>query len=285
MNHTIWKGIYSAVEAGNTYAVTTQVKYLGEQIVERWMLESHENLDRDLCILLQRSQRAKRELVDEEHEVTYQLGVAEGYTRAIERLYRAENQRKSIVETLAKSSGKARLMLECLYQKQGDGMCHGDLAEAIGSSPSALTNLMKRAILSGAVEASRSGKNTYYVLTQAGERYCRQSSQTQPQREEGKELLRRLEKMLQCIEERLPRTEKPRGESENGFPQNIALGDRIACVDNMIPGEPYLCTGITRLDNTNYLNIQLVNGADNRLGEKDGQPQMSNFYQMEYARG
>jgi len=52
------------------------------------------------------------------------------------------------------------------------GMRHGELAEAADLSGSALTNMMKRILSSGAADCTRIGKNAWYMLTKAGRRYC-----------------------------------------------------------------------------------------------------------------
>lgn len=110
--------------------------------------------------------------------IPYQLGKLDGYTELFERLYRSESRVSAITEAVASTitddsalqTSKVCQILLSLYHRAGQ--CHGELAGAVGSSSNSLTNMMKKVLLSGAVESVRSGRNTRYYLTEAGKKYC-----------------------------------------------------------------------------------------------------------------
>lgn len=282
-----WKDIYSAVAENSAYAVIECAERIEDRIMNKWQSEPHANFERELRLCIQKNQRMKRDLVEEYQEIPYQLGRLAGYIRAFEQLYRAEGEQQNIVETLAQSSGKTRQILNCLYQEREHGMRHSILAEAIGSPPSSLSNLMKRILLSGAVEASRSGKNTYYRLTSAGERYCTQTQEKQPEpnlREIIEEAL--AEPNLRgIIEEALARvlvTEfAPRRIEEQAQPptQKLNAGDIFVAPQNTVPGEMYQVKSIAAIGSIKCIEAEIAGfGKNNSSAPPEEQP-VATFYQ------
>lgn len=140
-----------------------------------WLEQTHEAFENFLRIFKQKYARAKRALgaLSSRENCIFYLGVLYAMQRIFETLYLAERQEEYLVSTFAKQSPRSEKILFCLYRNNGgSGMRHGELAEALSLSDSALTNAMKRVLQSGAAESSRYGKNTFYTLSKAGQRYC-----------------------------------------------------------------------------------------------------------------
>lgn len=140
-----------------------------------WLEQTHEAFENFLRIFKQKYARAKRALgvLSSRESCIFYLGVLYAIQQIFETLYLAECQEEYLVSTFAKQSPRSEKILLCLYRNNGgSGMRHGELAEALSLSDSALTNAMKRVLQSGAAEASRYGKNTFYTLSKAGRRYC-----------------------------------------------------------------------------------------------------------------
>jgi len=144
-------------------------------LLKEWFNESHQSFHTTLQRSLQKSHRAKRQLVVERDEIPYQMGVWEGWLQAFHVLYDEECRENDILEsTVAKSPNTARI-LRFLYQHD-QPICHGELADALGMHYNTLTNAMKRVIGCGAVSASRTGRNTRYTLTLAAKQYCQKET-------------------------------------------------------------------------------------------------------------
>lgn len=131
--------------------------------------EFHYTLQR----LLQKSRRVKQQLVAPEGEIPYQLGVWNGWIQVFHTLYDERNQENDMIRSAVAKSPNTEKIIRFLYQYERP-ICHGELADALEVHYSALTNAMKRVIGCGAVSASRTGRNTRYVLTPAAKRYCRE---------------------------------------------------------------------------------------------------------------
>ena len=103
----------------------------------------------------------------------------------------------------SQSAATDRILMQLYEANGGQGMRHGELADALGYSYSNLTNVMKRILSSGAVEAARTGKNTYYMLTPAGQRYCAQKQKTRytPSQDEIKKAVSKAIDFLYSPEE------------------------------------------------------------------------------------
>lgn len=158
---------YSALE---DYAHLCQVEAL-----ERWVCLDHSDMERFLRLSEQKISRAKRPIEQANGlcQSAFFLGVAAGMVTILRELYREEKKDQQITAMCAAQTDKTDQILLCIAsQNGGQGMRHGELADAVGIPYSSLTNIMKRVLQSKAVTATRSGKNTYYTLTRAGRRYC-----------------------------------------------------------------------------------------------------------------
>ncbi len=135
----------------------------------------HEEFHKLLLLSEQKAARAERTLGErsEREKCIYLLGCVYGTMQVFRALLEREIKEAAIIAVNAAQSEKTDDILYVLYtENNGQGMRHGELAKALDMSESSLTNIMKRVLQSGAVESSRAGKNTFYILSKAGRDYC-----------------------------------------------------------------------------------------------------------------
>ncbi len=213
-----------------------------------WLEETHEKFESFLRIFRQKYDRAKRVLGvwSPRETCIFYLGALFAAQRIFEELYRAEGEREKLISTFAVQSPRSEEILLCLYRRNGGtGMRHGELAAALGLSESALTNAMKRVLQSGAAEAARSGKNTFYTLSKAGQRYC-------AERAEKSAALTRT----QWIEWTLRRLAE--SEPDTGRVPVLRGGDRAqVLVDGIRAGE-FRAREILEIEHRKYINLEKI---------------------------
>lgn len=150
-------------------------------LLDAWANAEHEEFEKALRILEQKTAQIRHclNMNDVIVQSSILVGMLQGFTELFGELLRKERQDQRIIAMCASQSAATDRILMQLYEaNDGQGMRHGELADALGYSYSNLTNAMKRILNSGAVEAARTGKNTYYMLTPAGQRYCVQKQKT-----------------------------------------------------------------------------------------------------------
>lgn len=152
------------------FSAMDHVEEQKEALWTTWMANGRQDFESAIRMAIQDVESLKNRYPELNVSVQYVMGKLDGYTELFERLYREEQRVYAITEELTSQTPKARQILLYLYEH--DGTRHGDLAAVVGSSYSSLTNIMKKVLLSGAVEAVRSGRNTCYHLTEAGRQYC-----------------------------------------------------------------------------------------------------------------
>lgn len=174
-------------------------------LLKDWTGDSLEDFRATLQASLQTAHRLKRQLVDVEDEIPYQLGIWEGCVQAFRAIYEEERKEADIVEQATAKSPNTAKIIRFLYQRNSP-ICHGDLADELGMTYSALTNAMKRVISCGAVSASKTGRNTRYTLTRAGQQYCRKEMTWEKVIPKNKEtrLIEELIRLLQSKKEETP---------------------------------------------------------------------------------
>lgn len=141
------------------------------EILQSWLAPSQEVFHTKLRLNMQKSARARRSLIRPEDEIPYHLGVWDGWLQAFHSLDDAQSRENDIISMAVEKSPKTEEIIRFLYQND-HALRHGELADALGMSYSALSNAMKRVIASGAVSVSRTGRNTRYTLTPASRRCC-----------------------------------------------------------------------------------------------------------------
>lgn len=220
-------------------------------LLNLWLEETHEKFESFLRIFRQKYDRAKRVLGvwSPRETCIFYLGALFAAQRIFEELYRAEGEREKLISTFAVQSPRSEEILLCLYRRNGGtGMRHGELAAALGLSESALTNAMKRVLQSGAAEAARNGKNTFYTLSKAGQRYC-------AERTEKSSALTRT----QWIEWTLRRLAETGSEAEH-VPV-LRGGDRAqVLVDGIRAGE-FRAREILEMEHWKYINLEKISDS------------------------
>lgn len=254
MNRILQTDLQDAVAKENISLVQQYIMSYQRDILERWTDSTHEDFEKFLRLSDQESARAKRALGtgDTKAELSYYLGTLNGYIEIFWELFREEEQDSRVIALSAAQSAKTDQILLCLYTKNGgQGMRHGELADSIGVSYSALTNTMKRILHSGAVEAARSGKNTYYTLTKAGRRYC-----AKKQKEARSDQNKLANQILQDIMNRL---------AANGKEESLALypGDKFRMMDQHgITDKEYLLETIITFSNMKFATCEETSDED-----------------------
>lgn len=254
MNRILQTDLQDAVAKENISLVQQYIMSYQRDILERWTDSTHEDFEKFLRLSDQESARAKRALGtgDTKAELSYYLGTLNGYIEIFWELFREEEQDSRVIALSAAQSAKTDQILLCLYTKNGgQGMRHGELADSIGVSYSALTNTMKRILHSGAVEAARSGKNTYYTLTKAGRRYC-----AKKQKEARSDQNKLANQILQDIMNRL---------AANGKEESLGLypGDKFRMVDQHgITDKEYLLERIITFSNMKFATCEETSDED-----------------------
>ena len=149
------------------FSLLDHVEEQKETLWTTWKANGRQDFESAIRIVIQDVESYKNRYPELNVSASYLLGKLDGYTELFEQLYREEQRVYKVAEALPP---KAHQIL--LYLNEHDGTRHGELAAAIGSSYSSLTNIMKKVLFSGAVEAVRSGRNTCYHLTETGRHYC-----------------------------------------------------------------------------------------------------------------
>lgn len=166
MNNAKQTDLAELLSAQNPIPLQRNVAHYVNTLRKTWLSPDHDALNPLLQSYAQQLQRAQRALPDKGEEIcAYSLGMLAGAVDLISTLYRAEQQDADISRLRNKGS------LEILQALSSRSMYHGELADALGKSYSALSNIMKTVLRSGAVQAARSGRHTYYSLTPAGHRF------------------------------------------------------------------------------------------------------------------
>ena len=156
-------------------------------LLNEWYDKSHQAFHTTLQRALQKSHRIKQQFFTAKDEIPYQMGVWEGFLQAFRTLYEEENTESDILEMAVAKSPNTAKIIHFLYQ-YGRPICHGELADALAMTHSALSNAMKRVIGCGAVSASRTGRNTRYTLTTAAKQYCKKETKWNKVLPKSKEL-------------------------------------------------------------------------------------------------
>lgn len=139
-----------------------------------WLDESLESFLDVLQQSLQTSHRIKRQLVTPNDEISYQLGVWEGFLQVFRTSDEEERKERDILEMSVFRSQNSERILQSLYHHDLP-ICHEELADELSMTYSELTYAMQPVIGRGAVSASKTGRNTKYVLTTAAKRYCKKA--------------------------------------------------------------------------------------------------------------
>ena len=157
---------------GNSLSIQTMAQSVREECINYWRLKSYDALETEVRIMTQKVARLKPYKL-EENLAAYVVGMVDATAEIFKELLRDSGQCAEIQDTL---TPRCEQVLRCLYDNVSfwGGVRHGELADRLDMSDSALSNLMKKILKSGAAEARKTGKNTYYSITNAGKQYCKE---------------------------------------------------------------------------------------------------------------
>lgn len=248
------------------FSTMNHVENQKENLWISWTTDLREDFEPKLRLVIQEVESLKNHYPELNCSVEYHLGKMDGYSELFEQLFRTEEQKRAITKSLTQQSPKARQILQCLYQNSG--MRHGELAAAVGSSCSGLTNIMKKILLSGAVESVRSGKNTYYHLTDVGQQYCQHLASVEDKYLSKlvpiiqKSMEESLIKFLSSVGKNTLKTHSQEEKSNNDL-QQLGVSDRFVPYLNGERLELVVIDRIMNTENTKY--VSLTNCEKNNL--------------------
>lgn len=191
------------VEEGDVRELEDTVRAYQYEVADMWANLKMDELEKSLQLAEQKADRAKRILedADKSKKRIFTLGVLKGVIEIMKEIFREEKKEQLVIKAFAAQTEKTDAILKALYTGNGgQGMRHGELAEAVGTSNSNLTNTMKRVLESNAATSVKSGKNTYYMLTKVGRRYCENKAKA-PERYYPRDPLERAKGALAELEE------------------------------------------------------------------------------------
>lgn len=241
------------VEKEDYYYALDCVQDQKEALLKAWQEGPHREFERCIRLAIQDVESVKIQNPRFAISIEYLIGTLDGYTELLEKLFRTENRMHMITETLTRQSPKVRQILLCLYERD-DGIKHGELADKIGSSYSSLTNIMKKVLFSGAVEATRSGRNTYYYLTDVGRQYCEQQGNSENE----------LRQIIQTAVKEAVRQAFEGIEAARDSLGQLKVGDTfIPVIDNEI-GNPLAFESTVKIGNLKYPNFRTISNVEDR---------------------
>ncbi|MBR6096551.1 MAG: hypothetical protein IKP82_06385 [Oscillospiraceae bacterium] len=208
----------------------TVMDYVTERIDALWKAKletAPSDFEQALHLEFQQSERIKDGNPTLLFSTAYHVGRRDGFLDAMEKLYYREESLRIAQETVAqledgasqtqaaqeptpRPSERVIQILECL-NRHGE-MRHGDLAEAVDSSPSALSNLMKKILQTGLARSRRTGRNTCYEVTDLGRHFCRQEAQREAQRAEFDAAEKRAQELAEQVRQQEAQLEELRAE-------------------------------------------------------------------------
>lgn len=176
--NSLHRGSEKRATNNNLYTIQCFVVDQQNSLLKAWLNEPLQNFHLILQRSLQKSSRIKRQFIAPKDEISYHLGVLDGWVQAFHALYDERILENDILELGVAKSPNTKKIMRALY-KHGQPIRHEELAEALGMNYGALTNAMKRVIGCGAVSASRSGRNTCYTLTRVGQNVLQKLKSTE----------------------------------------------------------------------------------------------------------
>lgn len=249
-----------AIEHRDLFQVLDCIESQTETLNEAWNKPTHETVETTLRLLIQEIESIKNDDPSLETNIAYHLGRLDGFAAAYEEVYRAERRLEAAAKTLSEHSAKSMQILQCLYDR--GTMRHGELADAVGSSYSALTNSMKKILLSGAVRSARSGKNTLYYLTETGKRYCETHRREAPK---GEDLKRIVEAVLEEYNRK-----KSAAAAENALSeQNVRVGESVFLAENEDTYQPVKINEIRSFLDRKFVHFTPTNQEKNGFGSAE----------------
>lgn len=168
---------YRAVEENNFAVLTEGIAEIENRLFKAWNSNDRQIFDDVLSLSVQRTKRVRGQLPGWQDNPAFQIGKLEGIVQAYTSLFQEEKRQAAIEQEITammpKMGSVTRKIFSKLYDLSADyqWITHSELAEAVQTSDSSLSNIMKKLLRSRAVESEKNGKYTNYRLTQGGKRY------------------------------------------------------------------------------------------------------------------
>lgn len=168
---------FDALKNNNYKIVDEGVKEIEEKLAALWNSGQSMEAGDLLALSYQRLKRARRDIKDWQASIVYQIGMLDGIISTYDSLFQMEKEQFAInqyMKQILRNSGPVSRKIFARLSQLNDRhewIGHKQLAKDVGTSESSLSNIMKRLVLSNAVESERIGKTINYRITPAGNRY------------------------------------------------------------------------------------------------------------------
>lgn len=168
---------YKAVAENNSAIVEEGVNEIQDKLFLLWDSSQDSSFEDFLDLGFQRLKRSRRDLPNWRENTAYQIGMLDGILSTFDRLLQEAKDRiaidQNVKQTLRNSGPVAKKIFSKLFSlsETDEWIGHKELALFVETSDSSLSNIMKRLVISRAVDSERIGKNVNYRITPAGKRY------------------------------------------------------------------------------------------------------------------
>lgn len=172
---------------GNVMECVQELKSLSQtyvQCIMKSMLQNQQNEAEEMLKSHRRLRKAITNLEKTEKEsFAYECGIFTGVYRVLEKTNQERQEQEECRRRLAPLERKhTDAILNYLYQNPDAR--HGRMAEEIGISTSHLSEILNILLKTGYVSRYGEHKNTRYILTKAGRKACKKTSNTWEKRED-----------------------------------------------------------------------------------------------------
>ena len=256
---------YEAIITNEVSTLRNGIAEIESKLFEGWSDSKHETFGDLLGMCTRRAKRSRGYLQGGQDSVSYYVGFLMGLVRAYSTLFQAECEQATIDQYVAKALPNPGGMTRKIFDKlsklynHGEWISHGVLAKEVGTTDASLSNIMKRLILSQAVESEKSGRYTNYRLTAAGQRYYEAKLQNQQSSNELELILSRLnsiEENMSTIERRLENTQATRVSNLVDMDKIIELIEVIGKKKKVSGNEEPQNVPVDPMSNTDYCYVK-----------------------------
>ena len=168
---------YSAIQNNNYEVLLEGIAELENKLFTAWNCSNHQSFEDELAYCIQRTKRIRKQINERKRNPAYQIGSLEGIVETYSCLFQEEKKQLAIDSEISSIIPRPGNVTKNVFSKlhelllANQWITHGELAQAVGTTDTSLTNIMKKLVLSRAVESVKNGKYTNYRLTDAGRRY------------------------------------------------------------------------------------------------------------------
>lgn len=247
---------YRAIEQNNFAVLTEGIAEIENRLFKAWNSDDRQIFDDVLALSVQRTKRVRGQLPGWQNNPAFQIGKLEGIVQAYTSLFQEEKRQDAIEQEITammpKMGSVTRKIFSKLYDLSADyqWITHSELAEAVQTSDSSLSNIMKKLLHSRAVESEKNGKYTNYRLTQGGKRYYEKNIAPSLPDKANTQILDRLSDLALAVSKLEGKVEQRQNDQEPDIPaaedlfyilegskRPIADIKRNEAIHDSIPGE------------------------------------------------